>query len=209
MLRQIEDENITAQIEAEKKALLRRHFMVLGNGGGGTSLLRGLLNAHPQINCQFEHWTRPAAEIAAQIEAWRNLAARSEAKGLAWGNKIPVEQFASRSWEDESILRLSDEFYIIWLQRRFSRYCKPAARSRPQYYQDNWNRAQALYRQMRERHPKRVIAVAFEDLLLRPRMELTRICDFIGLGFELRMFEGTRDTGHANYNQEGINLDKL
>lgn len=186
----------------------RRHFFVLGNGGGGTSLLRGLLNAHPQAVCLFEHWSRPKEATGPQRERWRELAGAAESEGRTWGNKVPLEQFFTNGWEDRQIAELIDDFYIVFLRRRFSKYCK--SRARMTLYREYWERAGKIYDAMREAAPARIIQVAFEDLLLRTETELYRICDFLDLPYyEQVMLRGTLDTGKHECNQVGINREKL
>lgn len=173
-------------------------FLILGNGGGGTSLLRGLLNAHSQVDCLFEN-----KETA---NAWIKYADKCTLK--LWGNKMPVEQFETRKWTDEEIINLSDDFLIIWLTRRFSKYYK-AGFSTLEKYRTTWHWTRTLYWGCKERHPERVLQVSFEDLLLRPVIELKRICVFLGIKYEPEMLEGTNDTGLGRYNQTTLNREKV
>ena len=100
-----------------------KHFLIIGNGGGGTSLLRGLLNAHNKINCLFENkGGKKAGDPQGSIDEWLKLS--NENDSYIWGNKIPIEQFISMNWKDEHIYKLTDIFKIVWLTRRFSRYFK-------------------------------------------------------------------------------------
>lgn len=182
-----------------------KHFILLGNGGGGTSLLRGLLNAHPQIECYFEHKLGPGRQDE-ELQSWIELSQESEKKGLIFGNKIPIEQFITRQYSDEQIIRLIDHFHIIWIARRFSRYFKGTNKGE---YLENWKWGRALYWEMREKSPEKIIEVSFEDLLLRTDDELIRLCFFLGVDYDEIMMEGTKDTGHGSYNFGCINLDKL
>ena len=183
------------------------HFFILGNGGGGTSLLRGLLNAHSQIDCMFENaGSKKAGDFDGAMEKWFQFINKSSLP--IWGNKIPVEQFISRGWDDAKVVKLSDHFKIVWLIRRFSKYYKKGAASES-LYRKNWDWARSLYWQIREKHPDRIIRVSFEDLLLRPVIELRRICVFLGVRFEPEMLKGTLDTGLGQYDQSSINVDKV
>lgn len=183
--------------------------MLLGNGGGGTSLLRGLLNAHSKIDCLFEHKGWPhAGKAPLEITTWVDMSKEAESKGFIWGNKVPIEQFISRQWNDDNIVALSDHFKIIWLIRRFSKYWKNGAHNKDIYIK-NWDWARSLYWQIREKHPKRIIRVSFEDLLLMPVVELKRICAFLGVKYQPGMLAGTIDTGTGSYNQIGINVEKV
>ena len=179
-------------------------FMVIGNGGGGTSLLRGLLNAHSEMVVLYEE--NKSGRIKppeSEILHWIDLSSWSE---LIWANKVPIEQFVSRGWTDENVLELAEHFKMVWLMRRFSKYWKGKAEG---VYRKNWDWSQSLYWQIREAYPDRIIQVSFEDLLLRTASELRRICNFLGVKYEANMLKGTTDTGLGSYNQATINKDKV
>ena len=191
------------------------HFLILGNGGGGTSLLRGLMNAHSQCEVLFEHKgqrtdSNPAGYVGPEkeLECWCELAAEAGASGICWGNKIPIEQLMTRNYTIETAIKLIDHFKIIFIQRRFSRVYKPGHAPEP-YYRENWKWGHRCYWQMRERKPDGIIAVSFEDLLLRTSVELERICAFIGVIYEPWMILGTKETGYPSYNQDGIDYSRL
>lgn len=183
-----------------------KHFMVIGNGGGGTSLLRGLLNAHSKLEVLFE--AKHSGGAAAEIEHYKKLSADAESRGLLWANKVPLEQFNSRNWVDDDFIALAESFKIIWLIRRFTKYLKPG-KANKKYYEKNWGRAQAIYWQIREAYPERIIQVSFEDLVLRPAIELKRICVFLEVRYEAPMLKGTMDTGYKKFDQPGINIEKV
>ena len=178
-------------------------ILILGNGGGGTSLLRGLLNAHSKLHIEFEEKGGGGGIPAGEIDHWLKI---SEKCSLRWGNKIPVEQFISRGWSDLDIISLVDYFEIIFLRRRFSRYDKGGTHFD---YKGTWEWANDLCWCIRERSPEHILQVSFEELILRPEIELKRICVFLGIDYEEDMLKGTMDTGKANFNQVGFNKDKI
>jgi hypothetical protein len=96
---------------------MAKAFLIIGNGGSGTSLLRGLLNAHSKIECLFECWgkqgdrTKQFEMADEQAAHWLELSEKCE---IIWGNKVPVEQFITRKWEPGSMARLIDDFKIVW-----------------------------------------------------------------------------------------------
>ena len=182
-------------------------FMIIGNGGGGTSLLRGLLNAHSKLEVLFEeNKTGRIKTPEGEIEHWKALAKKAEINGLIWANKVPIEQLISRGWADEDVLELAEQFKMVWLIRRFSKYWKGRAEG---VYRKNWDWSLSLYWLIREAHPDRIIQVSFEDLLLRTTAELRRICNFLDVKYEAGMLKGTMDTGLGSYNQGEINKGKV
>jgi len=176
-----------------------RHFFILGNMGSGTSLLRGLLNAHSFCNVVFED-LQIKNLIRDEFLRWNNLKNITEKKGCLWGNKIPVDVFDTARWNTNDILKIGRDYYILWVIRRFCQFKNSW---------NNWQRGQTLYWEFREKWPKKIIQVSFEDLLLRPDQELMRICIFLKIKYEKNMMSGTQNTGREEYNQTGINLGKL
>ena len=85
------------------------HFLVIGAGRGGTSLLAGLLDQHPRLEVGFEKFSvkylmgrslrlrafgRRQRLLADRTGAFRRacLAESQRFPGLLWGNKITTEQ---------------------------------------------------------------------------------------------------------------------
>jgi len=175
---------------------MKNDFFILGHGGSGTSLLRGLLNAHSRIECGFEIW--------GDIEKW---CASARAQQLIWGNKIPLEQFWSHKWQHSDIKKLIKHFKIIWIVRRYNKWKKRQIQA---YAIENWQKSRKLYWAMRNADPQGIIEVSFEDLLLRPESELRRVCAFLHIRYERRMLrDGVKDTGHKMYNYGQIITDKI
>ena len=171
-----------------------KSFLILGHGGSGTSLLRGLVNAHSRIECGFE-----------LFGDWQ--AAAKECKPLIWGNKQPLEKLWSHNWQDKDIRQLIDHFKIIWIVRRYGKWKKNQKRA---YAETNWQKGRALYWAMRNHKPTGIMEVSFEDLLLRPEPELRRVCAFLHIRYERRMLrDGVNDTGHNSYNYGQILLEKI
>ena len=181
-------------------------FFIMGNGGSGTSLLRGLLNAHSKIDCTFENIQREKS-FEENNAAWSKL--RDESSALRWGNKVPYEQFLTGKWGETELCKIAEHYKIIWIVRRFTRYSHNAKGQRLETYRTNWIKAQELYFNIKDGHPDTVIMVSFEDLILRPVAEMRRICDFLNVDFENTMLNGTMHTGFSKYNQSNINIEKL
>ncbi len=177
--------------------------------------MRGLLNAHSQCQVLFEHRghrpgdnTRTYVGPDKELEYWLELAEITGNGGFVWGNKVPIEQFITRGYSTEDAVRLIEHFKIIFIRRRWSRFYK-VGRAPKEVYLRNWDWWSEIYRAMREKYPDRVIRLSFEDLVLRPEIELKRICYFLEIDYESDMLKGTMDTGLSNYDQEGFNLEKV
>lgn len=170
---------------------MKNDFLILGNSVSGTSLLQSLLNHHPKVECKFEWFKNTSKkDVEGCLDLWFEDANKHE---KIWGNKIPLEQFFNAGWEDADIINLIDHFHIIFIQRRFSMYAKH--NSNNSAYEGWWKRANLdIYWAMREAEPEKIIAVSFEDLCLRPVIELTRICRFLSITYNKDMMKGTANT---------------
>lgn len=194
------------KVLASKEIEFKR-FFIMGNGGSGTSLLRGLLNAHSQVKCAFEKTTKEKSFESAE-SLWK--AEKYKSNALWWGNKIPFEQFITANWSDDEIKKIpAAGYYIVWIVRRFTRYSHKTTGHRLNTYMANWDRAQKLYFEIKDAYPETVLMISFEDLILRPEAELKRICTFLNIKYEIEMLNGTKDTGFKKYSQAGFNRDKL
>lgn len=170
------------------------NFLVIGHGGSGTSLMRGLLNAHSEITCGFELWGD-----------WQKEAEKCETP--IWGNKQPLERFWGAKWEHDGLVELIDDWLIVWMVRRFEKWIKKQGRSKAE---TGWVKGRAVYWGMRNRRPERIIEVSFEDLLLRTESELRRVCDFLHVAYEPEMVSvGVSDTGHKSFNYGKILTEKV
>lgn len=184
-----------------------RNFFILGNGHSGSSLLQGLLNAHSKMLVEFENFGDKPSE---QFTKWENKSNFTNAQGLAYGNKIPIEQFKSRRWTDKDIIKIAEKYYVLWLQRRFSRYNEAHNNTKQtEEYRANWDWGRSLYWKLKEDYPSRVIEVSFEDILFQPRVELYRICCFLNVKYEGGMLLGCQHTGYKKYNQPTINQERI
>ena len=175
---------------------MKNNFFILGHSGSGTSLLRGLLNAHSRIECGFEIW--------GGIESWTKSA--KDCKQI-WGNKQPLQKMWSHGMQHADIKELIDHFLIIWIVRRYDKWKK---NQKAAYAIENWEKGRKLYWAIRNHKPSGIMEISFEDLLLRPEPELRRVCAFLHIRYERRMLrEGVNDTGHKQYNYGQIMLDRI
>lgn len=205
-------ESINTDILDAYKDNRPRHFFILGNGHSGSSLLRGLLHAHSEVEVAFEDSPKKRVDINTVFEDWANKRDRIRLPIKIWGDKIPLEQFLSAQWTDDMILRIIDEgYYIVWLQRRFSKYNEPTNNTRKtEEYKKRWDWGRDLYWKFKERHPTKIIQVSFESLLARPKSELMRICDFLGIKYEEDMIvKGPAFTGHFRYKKKEIDKTRI
>lgn len=193
--------------------MAKNKFFIMGNGGCGTSLLRGLLNAHSKIDCAFELYHKKNKPLIPEEEfsLWKSEALKS--KAIWWGNKIPLEIFRYwNDWKVNDILKIGVDYNVIWIKRRYSRYkTSSVSISSGASLEKLYKEGIAYEGLFRDTFPKRMISLNFEDLILRPQLELCKICFIMGLDFEKEMLNGTADTGYIKYDKRAgyFDLDKL
>ena len=188
------------------------HFFILGNGHSGSSLLRGLLHAHSKVHVEFENSPKRKTAIEKVFDDWSKIRLGFEKDHIIWGNKIPIEQFRTAHWTNDTIMQIIENGYrVIWLQRRFSKYNEHYNNTRQtEEYRERWKWGRDLYWKMKEAYPSKIIQVSFEDLLFQPRSELTRICTFLDIEYEQGMItDGPSLTGHYRYKNKEIDTSKI
>lgn len=187
---------------------ITRDFVILGNGKSGTSLLRGLLHAHPLCHVEFELGNQtPKLTPTQMFSLW--LDKRESNSASIYGVKMPYELLIHNDWSHDQILNISDYFKVIWIFRRFSKYYSNEFEQAFGSCEVNWRDTQNYYWEMRERYPESIIQVSFEDLILRTEIELRRICYFLDIKYDQSMFSGTNNTGFNKYDKNYIDKSRV
>jgi len=172
---------------------MKKDFLILGNGYSGSSLLHSLINSNDEVNVEFEKFQWRDKSIEKWKHEWEKL--KNEEK-LIWGNKIPIELFILSEAKKQDITSLIDDYFIIWLTRKFSGYYKSILKRgkiKNSYGAKKiWEFAQSCYFIMREKRPDKILNVSFEELVIYPERELFRICDFLGIHYNIAMLQGAK-----------------
>ncbi len=212
----------------------RLSFLILGAGRGGTSLLAGLLDAHPALEVGFEH--RSSATLLARklpeglphdldgrarafLAAGRREAARHP--GARWGNKITTEQLRGleEAAPDLPTDEVLDRFFNDWLAGvpvvfvlRDGRTCvrsKVERTGQPvEQAMDRWRFSVDVWRFLRDRHVANH-RLKFEDLLADPEPVLEDVCDFLNLPFHRAMLGGTASRKmRSEYRRDHVDVSR-
>ena len=188
-----------------------KHFFILGCSRSGTSLLCGLMNAHSKCEVDFEVWAdgRGRKDIVRfNFDFWDKKRDESQKKDMLYGNKIPLEQFSAKQWNEKDFIKFFDHgYFVLFISRRFSKYCNMPTREIQ--YKEWWAKGQKIYWNMREYAPDKIIQISYEDLVLRPQIELIRISNFLDIEYEPAMLTGCQNTGYLKYNQSTIHTNSL
>jgi Sulfotransferase family len=172
-------------------------FHIVGAGRSGTSLVAGLLDAHPDCEVALERYsemlmTRDDRErrLDDYLRACKNDALASR-KPL-WGHKTTTEQIF---WFGDAPLFLSrtNDIPVVFMLRD-ARTCIPSKIRRTGQPLDrainSWRFGVHLWKTMRS-SGHALLTVRMEDLVRNPEPVLSQACDFLGLTFSPLMLHGT------------------
>lgn len=206
-------------------------FLVIGAGRGGTSLLAGLLDAHPTIRMGFEAFATDYLKgfriahhdyshmLDERIRAFQQ-ACIGEAKnhpGKMWGNKITTEQiagledynglfpFAKKPVFEAFFGHMATDVIFILRDGRNCVASKVKRTGQPwELAVHRWRYAVRTYEYLQAHYP-RTLLVRFEDLVMSPEKELARITEFLGINYCDTMLQGTQNQNMlADYQRKGF-----
>ena len=209
-------------------------FIVIGCGRGGTSLLAGLLDAHPHLDMAFE-WHAADYLMAELIdkkedkleyrlqmfeEACIKLANES---GLIWGNKITSEhifslyQLSGDSWLQAFNRKLLRNRKLIYIVRDGRTCVRSKIQRTDQAYElarDRWKFSIELLKLFQQSYSP-MLWLKFEDLVRDPEMEMKKVCDFLEIDFKKKMLKGTSNRKmnkiyqRTHFDQSVLSLDGI
>jgi hypothetical protein len=212
-------------------------FLILGAGRGGTSLLAGLLDAHPKLEVAFEAHAR-ACLMGEQLPPEcrgrgptaghdRGLAFRDACEGDAqrcpehiWGNKITTEQLAGLEQTGIAAVDAWSIFFqdclpdvpVLFILRD-GRTCVRSKVQRaglsPSEAAERWRYCVRVGEHV-QRHCARSLTVRYEDLVGEPADVLGRTCQFLGVEYDPAMIAGTNNPKMPKiYRRDDIDASRL
>lgn len=192
-------------------------FVIVGAGRGGTSLLAGLLDSHPQLEVGFEVGAvdyllgkaLPDPENDTFEEKTRLFVSACQhaavaCPGVLWGNKITTEQILGLGSSDAGgatpAIGLLDSFFndtleglrVIFILRDGRACVSSKVRRTGQSFESACRRWQYSVECLRffDRHHSNNLCLRFEDLLTQPETTLSRICTFLSIPYRSQMLNG-------------------
>jgi hypothetical protein len=199
----------------------RFNFLVIGAGRGGTSLLAGLLDAHPDLTVAFEQFAidllvcgTPGAsrtpaqsvqEAHSRIAAFRTACAAEAglSPALSWGNKITTEQMAGVRVPEvdtdqdaiERFLGAHGDVLRVFILRDGRTCVRSKVRRVGLSVEEACRRWQFSVRVSEAVASDRTsgLVIRYEDLVQRPIETLGPVCSFLGVRLDQRMLEGTNN----------------
>ena len=185
-------------------------FLITGAGRGGTSLLAGLLAAHPKLEVGFESFapeligTHPQAgrSVPERLHRFRAACDLEAARHpTPWGNKITTEQIAGLEEVNNAGLDVAAEFYASLADIRHifilrdGRTCVRSKVTRTGQPIDiacqRWLFSVEIFRRFQNSSIPGVV-IRFEDLVRDPRTAIAPVCEFLGVNFDEAMLAGTQ-----------------
>ncbi len=219
-------------LRAFKKYLMSQfNFLVLGAGRGGTSLLAGLLDAHPDIEVGFEKFSVKILMNQQSCGFWKSqlncriskfkAACYEEAKKHSakfWSNKItteqliPLEGLSNKKNAKEVFFKAFSQQKIIFILRD-GRTSIPSKMNRNNLDIDtackNWQHSIKVYEYLKKSN-NQCFFIKFEDLLQNPTKSLEGICQFLEVEYTDEMLKGTDNPKMLEgYRQKTIDSSKV
>ncbi len=210
---------------AEQPAPQQPAFIV-GTVRSGTTLLRLMLDHHPEVAFHFE-FEFAVDQIAADgtfpsVDAYHDYLSRHRVFLLSQGKIDPnldYEQLANsfllqkRLRDGKSIIGATVHHHIdriqhLWPAARYihllrdgrdvARSCMSMGWAGNMYHAvERWIDAEQTWERLRGKIPEeRRLEVRYEDLIVSPKETLTRICDFLGTQFDEAIFEYAHKSSH-------------
>ena len=214
-------------------------FHLVGAGCGGTSLLAGLLDAHPELEVGFELFAYShlmaldqtsadgqGIDLLQRVHSYLSACvqqAEHSAKPF-WGNKLTTEQIArvsSRIGEDVfKDLDVFDVFFeecceykpVVFILRD-GRTCIASKMRRGGHGFESaalrWRYSVRMMIYLTQQHP-RAFCLKYEDLVRDPFSVLAAVCKFLSVPFVDQMQVGTSNSKmHQRYRREGFDASCL
>lgn len=178
-----------------------RWFHIGGAGRSGTSLMTGLIDAHPSCTVVPETLSKsllhsgegePRERIARYLEACDGAA--REAAPLLWGHKSPTEHVLPLG-EDGALqfLEATKNIPCVFMLRD-GRTCVVSKMRRKGLPLEKaialWKYSVWYLERLRETGCP-LLVVKYEDLVADPVKELRRVSGFLGIEYDERMLAGT------------------
>lgn len=195
----------------------RHHLLILGAPRTGTTLLATMISRHTDIGILNEDdgWSmrRLLGKLVVgnkrcipnQIEMER----RGKLRLRLWKKIGLMKEYQSSLFSIEDyltlpriqiigIIRNGNDAISSGMSRGKKSFCGAAYR---------WCRAIEIMHELTNRFPERVLIVSFEDLVMRPRVNMQRVAEFLGVEYQDRMLEGP--VFNPWYPEEGMNKEKV
>lgn len=213
------------------------NFIIIGAGRGGTSLLAGVIDSHPELEVGFEQFANILIEksrfyqnsksiISQQMNLFRK-ACINEAKnyGRLWGNKITTEQILGN--QNPGLVKPEEQLFIV---RTFFetlqdvkiifilRDGKTCIRSKVNRTNQpielaclRWKFSVEVYKYcLATQNTRNMMAIKFEDLLIEPEPTLKNVCNFLDVHYEEKMLQGTNNSKMIpDYRNSSFDRSKL
>lgn len=208
-------------------------FHIIGSGCGGTSLLAGLVDYHPQVEVGFElfamrylyrsaphsllekPWWLRAYQYKTHFEKYLH-----RSNGTAVGNKITTEQLAGLLVRPHGDFSTSQKARLLMTSRyifqnqplilllRDGRSCIPSKMNRGNHSLEEsvlrWRASVDILLCLHHSWTSTLL-LRYEDLIESPESTLRQICSFLALDYDPVMLKGTSNSKmHPRYQAKAV-----
>jgi hypothetical protein len=211
-------ETQAAMTETVKSIQLKRtHLLILGAPRTGTTLLATMISRHADIGVLNEDdgWSmrRLVGKLVVgnkrcipnQIEMKR----RGKLRLRLWKKMGFMKEYQSSRFSIEDYLTLP-HIKVIGIIRNGNDAVSSGMRRGRKSFDGaayRWCRAIEIMHEVAMRSPESVLIVSFEDLVMRPKVNMERVAAFLGVDYQERMLEGP--IYNPWYPEAGMNEEKV
>lgn len=187
------------------------NHLLIGAGRGGTSLLAGLLDAHPDLEMGFEAFAYDYLmgkeidndSLQTRLDLFEKHCLQSGNRSeQIWGNKITSEQVyalsetENKAWMHDFFEQIAKPRKLIYILRD-GRTCIRSKIQRADRSYDfalkTWKFSIELWQYLEANHTS-LYTLKFEDLIVDPETKLKEICAFLEIKFSPKMLAGTSNS---------------
>ena len=195
----------------------RRHLLIIGAPRTGTTLLATMISRHTEIGVLNEDkgWSMRRLLGKAIVGNKRCIPNQIEIKKRGrlyvrlWKKMGLAKEYQSSQFCIEEYLTLP-HIKLIGIIRDGNDGISSGMRRGKKSFRGaayRWCRAIEIIHELKTRFPELLLVVSFEDLVMRPKENMERIAQFLGVEYQDRMLEGP--AYNPWYPESGMNPEKV
>jgi Sulfotransferase family len=195
----------------------RRHLLIIGAPRTGTTLLATMISRHSEIGVLNEDkgWAMRRLLGKAIVGNKRCIPNQIEIKQRGrlnvrlWKKLGLAKEYQSSQFCIEDYLTLPHIKLIGIIRDGNDAISSGMRRGKKSFHGAayRWCRAVEIIHELNARFPDQMLVVSFENLVMRPKENMERIAEFLGVEYQDRMLEGP--SYNPWYPESGMNQEKV
>lgn len=190
--------------------------LVIGAPRSGTSLLAGMIGAHPDVGMLREDYSGAMGRIVGKKVAGNKLCIPNQISfGNSWWNRL-LRRYGFHLYRGRSVVSLEEylvdpQLVVVAIVRRpyavINSMCKRGGQSRSQAYR-RWARSIEILSEVETGYSEKLLIVPFELLVESPRATIDAVATHLNLPFYPAMLQGHEHTSSYDHENKGIDPER-